>query len=131
MRYVSLNLTSAPLNCFYLLPACCLIERPQSAALGSLQIKTDLYVDFTFRSQSDFLSVSQMKGSSVSCCCNGVLKQLTRLSLCEGKGGWGRRSAGWTGKTCTESEGAPGVKLNMFTNRKLQETLQNKIRRHL
>lgn len=52
-----------------------------------------------------------MKGSSVSSCCNGVLNQPTRLSLCGSKEG-GRRGGGWTGGPCMEK--SAGIKLNTF-----------------
>ncbi|CAB1452436.1 unnamed protein product [Pleuronectes platessa] len=74
-------------------------------------MKTDLYVDFTLGVSQDFCPAAPMKGSSVSCCFNGVLKQLTRPSLCEGRLG-GREVQSWVDRrTCTE--GAP-VKLNML-----------------
>ena len=83
---ITCAVSSAPLDI-------CLLPDWEPKGLRWVEMKTDLYVDFTLGVSQDFCP---MKGSSVSCCFNGVLKQLTRPSLCEGRRG-GRFRAGWTG----------------------------------
>lgn len=47
----------------------------------------------------DFLLALQMKGSSVSCCCNGVLSNKAVFM----RGPWGREAESWADRrTCTE-----------------------------
>lgn len=67
-----------------------------------------------------------MKGSSVSCCCNGVLNQLTRMSLCESREG-GRRAERWVDRRTLHGE-ARRCQASTLTDKTSAVNLQNKTR---